>query len=755
MQLRHLICALAVVAACKGDKDSKTSTASGGEGSGTGTASVDTDGDGEPDAAPAQAKPGNEHTAWEMAPNRHLAHLLVDGDLVIDGGSPGFARYTRFGLPSPHWKVMKWVDGQPTAEPMRSGSIEFPLTAAQSTATQAVQLRVHSTKAGKVTVKINGRKLDGGRASVVAGWQEIVVPAAGAWTEGENQVVIESNLDGDDLHIRWIRFAHDAAPTGDPLARVHYEQGGWKLTDGAALAWYVLVPDGATLVASVDGKCKVEVEAKDGDATMAGGLLTGKDGRVELTKVAGHVVRLELRARECAAGGTLTGGQIVLPGVDAPKPPDGAPPKYVFFWVMDATRADKIPTFTPGARAETPNFDRLGKDGAVFRTHYVGGNESQVSHSSMFTSLYPAVHTVRTAGNSQTFVLPKKLTMMGQALADAGYYTIGVTANGFIGKWGGYARGFEEFRNMMQEKGVVNGRLFGEEVLADVLSRLDKHKDDGKPLFFFMGTVDNHSPWIAREPWMTKYDPGPYSGPFQTQGEAGPLGLMKGKMGCHKVPPERDIERLRTIYDSAISYQDDLLGKLVAHLEQLGIADQTMIVVTADHGEELFEEKRCGHGASLRDSLARVPLLVHYPARVSARVVDEGSEGIDILPTILDTIGAPGFDAAQGMSLRPLAAGDGAGWVVPAIASQYEYAFAMRLGRWKARVKRGAPLILDMVSDPMERTDLSDTRPVERRYLTDHLSFYLEYREEWHKATWGVVTNMTEAGAAAMEAPPS
>jgi arylsulfatase A-like enzyme len=146
-----------------------------------------------------------------------------------------------------------------------------------------------------------------------------------------------------------------------------------------------------------------------------------------------------------------------------------------------------------------------------------------------------------------------------------------------------------------------------------------------------------------------------------------------------------------------------------------------------------------------------VPLLVHYPARVAPRVVDEGSEGIDVLPTILDVLGAP-VDGMQGWSLRGLAAGEGAGWPQPAFASQFEYAFAVRLGRWKARVgKSGRPMIFDVDADPLERADLARERPVERRYLTDQLGLYLAFRTQWTKATWGVVSNMSERGAHAME----
>jgi arylsulfatase A-like enzyme len=87
-------------------------------------------------------------------------------------------------------------------------------------------------------------------------------------------------------------------------------------------------------------------------------------------------------------------------------------------------------------------------------------------------------------------------------------------------------------------------------------------------------------------------------------------------------------------------------------------------------------------------------------------VVDEGAEGVDIMPTVLAAIGAPASDAPQGEPLEPLAQGIGRGWARPSYASQYEYAHAMRIGRWKIRVgPRGAPLVGDMVADPGETAD--------------------------------------------------
>jgi arylsulfatase A-like enzyme len=368
----------------------------------------------------------------------------------------------------------------------------------------------------------------------------------------------------------------------------------------------------------------------------------------------------------------------------------------------------------------------------------------------MWTGLYPAVHNVRLAGSGGSWRLDPGLDVIASRLAAAGLYTAAVTGNGFVNVEGGYARGFDEYRNMMRETGVENGVLYGQKIVDAALARIDAHRTE--PLYLFMGTIDTHSPWIARHPWIEQYSP-TYSGPFKDFATAKDLGFKPGSMGCGIIPPPADIERLRAIYDSAISYHDQQVGRVVAQLKSWGIWDQTMLVITADHGEELFEDRRCGHGGSLRDSLVRVPLLVHDPARFPAgAVIEEGAEGVDLLPTFLDALGAPAVAAVQGESLVPLAQGIGRGWASPSYASMYEYAHALRIGRWKLRVgKLGTPIVGDMIADPGETRDLALVRPVERRMMTDNLGLFLALRMQWKKQAWGVTTNVTHAGAAALD----
>jgi arylsulfatase A-like enzyme len=302
----------------------------------------------------------------------------------------------------------------------------------------------------------------------------------------------------------------------------------------------------------------------------------------------------------------------------------------------------------------------------------------------------------------------------------------------------------------MRETGVPNNLILGQKIVDAALARLAANRNHSTYLFF--GTIDTHAPWIARRPWIDIYSPN-YKGPFQEFATPQELGFKPDSMGCSIIPPAPEVERLRAIYDSAISYQDQQLGRVVAQLQDWGIWDQTLFVVTADHGEEMFEDRRCGHGGSLRDSLIRVPLIVHDPSRFpGGTVVEQGAEGVDLMPTFLDAMGAKIGDAVQGESLVGIARGQGRGWERPSYSSMYEYAHAMRIGRWKIVVgPTGILMIDDLVADPGETADVTATHPVERRMLTDNLGVFLALRGQWKKRAWGVTTSITHQGAAALD----
>ncbi|MBX3161377.1 MAG: sulfatase [Deltaproteobacteria bacterium] len=716
------------------------------------------------DAAPApkpEKKPGRaEHAVWNLVDNRHAAHRYADGDLVIDAADVGLARYMRFAMPAARWHLGHTVGGKRAAVADRVATLEVPLSDEAARAIGRVSAHVHGTAKQAVTLFVNGKKVPDSRVVLEEnGWQKIALPVApGMLGVGENRFGFEVAGGKDPLAFEWIAIGHRPGAillphATDPRTSATFDAKADAITlaKDAALIWYVTIPDGAHLVADVDGPCKVDVQARASDGSFAGGLLTETQDRVDLTRMAGRVVGLIVTTRECATA-TLRHPRITLHGPAPTVVEKAEPPKYILLWVMDALRADKVPIFTPGARAQTPNLDELAKSSVVYRQFYVQGNESQTSHTSVWTSVYPVLHKVRMQEHGGTWRIDDKFPLLAERLAAAGMYTAAVTGNGFVLADSGYGRGFKEFRNMMREPAAfeAGGILYGQDILDAVLARLDAHRVKG-PTYLFFGTVDTHAPWISRRPWVDVYSPN-YEGPFKDFASAKDLGFLPDSMGCSITPPPKDIERLRAIYDSAISYHDAQLGRLVKQLTAWGIWDQTMLVITADHGDELFEDGRCGHGESLRDSLIRVPLLIHYPARFQPAVIDEGAEGVDIMPTMLDAMNAPAMPTAQGESLLARARVESRGWVRPSYSSMQEFAHAMRIGRWKVRVgATGVPILQDLVADPDEKVDLAATRPVERRMMTDNFGMFLALRKQWTKRTWGVTTNLTAEGAAALD----
>lgn len=651
--------------------------------------------------APAVVAARSEHVAFDLVDNRHAAHRAIAGELVVDAGDIGFARYTRFGLPVPHWHLGQTIDKERVAIADRFASLEVPLPVAAREHAQQITMRVHTDAKQSLIVRANGRKA--GTVALDAGWQTIAVPVAkGGFVVGENELALETVGKKSRIAVAWLRIGASSPAAGDdPRTAAAFDARGdaIELANNAELAWYVTIPDGANLVADVPAPCRIEVAARAGDDSLAGGMLAADHPRVDLSASAGKVVRLALIARDCPKA-RIAHAAITLLGPAPAPPPKAEPPRFVIVWVLDGLAADRV--------AHAPNLDELARSSTSFRQLYASGNESQASHASLWTSLYPAVHGVRLAGASpRTSKLDPKLATLPAA---AGLAAFAFTANPVVSAADGYGRGFTELHTTLP-------------ALAAALAALGSHRD--APALVFVETIDH----------------------------AAVLHLAPNAMGCKAIPPDDAIAQLRASYDAATAAADKQLGALVAQLEAWGIWDQTMLIVTSDHGEELFEDGRCGHGVTLRDSVVHVPLVIHDPARFAAgTVVDEGIDGVDLAPTILAALGRPALPGAQGEPLEPLARGVGRGWARPSFASMYEYAFALRIGRWKARIGQTAvPLVADVGADPDERVDLAASHPVERRMLTDNLGLMLALRTRWQKSSWGVTTNVTAEGAAALD----
>jgi arylsulfatase A-like enzyme len=243
---------------------------------------------------------------------------------------------------------------------------------------------------------------------------------------------------------------------------------------------------------------------------------------------------------------------------------------------------------------------------------------------------------------------------------------------------------------------------------------------------------------------MAKYDGG-YHGRFQTEyGDDGPNASDGTGLS------EKEHDHVRALYDSNVSYQDDLMGKLVTKLQDWGVWDHTMLIITADHGDEQWEDGRVGHGGSERETLVHVPLLIHYPPMFPAGRVTEASENIDIVPTLADALGVTPDAEWQGSSLVGLANGQG-GYPGLAFTSMYENWHAGRIGHWKLKLQGpNTPRLYDLDKDPGEHDDAYAKQEIAARLLLDSMWTLRNWNTEWKKSQWGNAANVSSQFAADM-----
>jgi arylsulfatase A-like enzyme len=725
MTHRHAwIVALLALAACGKDKDS-TSSAEAAPAPGA-TSAAATKPAKPPTKAPSR---GPEHAVYSLVDNRLSGHLMRNGGLLVPGGSAGFAKYVRFG------NVMKggkrtWDLRQQEGEVKvaritgKSGTVFVPLTAAQA-ARNTLRFRVFAKDAGAVSVRVNENKDINGQ--LTEGWStvELAVPA-GQLKEGENSIAIFTKSSGAAL--AWLHVGAQSSVADDGAAKF-FEAGSKSLVipkDGG-MTWFVAVPEQGKLTADLaDGACTISVVATGEDGATLEGKLTGLGSALDLGGLAGKAARLDLEAQGCAAA-QLSKAELVVPGA-ASTVKRGDPPKHVVFVIMDSLRADRVRVFNSKARAEAPNWEKLAETSSVFMTHYVQGNESQVSHASMWSSAYLAKHKASEMKDK----LDAKFFTIDEVAKKAGKYVAGVSANGYIRPERGFGSAWDQFVNHITK----SLGLKGIDVFEKGVSFITPKKD--QPWFLYMGMIDTHVTWRAKSPWIEKYDPG-YKGKFETSyGDDGKGGSNGKGMS------EKEQNHVRALYDSNISYQDDLLGKLVEQLQSWGIYDKTMIIITADHGDELWEEAdRVGHAGSQRETVVHVPMLIHYPPLFPTAKVRSGTEGIDIVPTLADVLGVAFDPEWQGASLLPLAHGNDV-YPLLAMSSAYENSHAGRIGHWKLQLKGGgAPRLWNLARDPDEKNDVWGKAHIGARLLLDPMWLLRGWNSEWKKSQWGNAAAVT------------
>lgn len=310
----------------------------------------------------------------------------------------------------------------------------------------------------------------------------------------------------------------------------------------------------------------------------------------------------------------------------------------VLLYVVDTLRADHLGTYG-NETIRTPQLDRFAQSGVVFTNAYANSTWTRPSMASLLTGLYPTRHATNTRGAA----LPPDLQTLAERLAEAGWQTAFITANPNVGSAFGFERGFDSMQEMYarREPGeVTESELVTSSnvVTKRALAWIDRAE---RPFFLVCLSIDPHQP--LRPPAR-----------FDVYG--------KGRLDFDEIVRRQDegrmtpelFDRILALYRAEVTFNDDSFGKLMSGLRARGLVRDTLVVFTADHGEEFGEYGRVGHGLSLADPVLRVPLIVSLPS--SERInggerIDETVELVDVVPSILDLVGLPNPGDLDGQSL--------------------------------------------------------------------------------------------------------
>ena len=399
---------------------------------------------------------------------------------------------------------------------------------------------------------------------------------------------------------------------------------------------------------------------------------------------------------------------------------------------VDTLRADFVGAYG-GPEGRTPNADRLAGKGALFERCFVASNVTLPSFSSIMTGRYP----IQTGVTANGVELPDSETTMAEAFREAGHGTAAFVSSSILDSRYGLVGGFQTYDDEMT-KPSKEGTLerAAEDTTGRAVSWLEKN--GGGRFFLFVHYFDPHMPYEA------------YSGRYRNMA-AFERGFVYGLIDRKDLPGLKNImSPLRDYYGQEVRHVDESIGRLLETLDRLGLEKNTLVVLTSDHGEELFEHFMYPeHVASLYNSVTRVPLAISAPGKkpAAARIGNTVSS-VDIMPTVLELAGLKVPAGIAGKSLVPLIEGEGepgerAAFTLrpPAGGFAEGQGYSVVRGKWKYIYYEKAPgRLFDLDEDPGERNDLSGTNPVLKAQLQNELAAWYSSRAADRKRKAGPET---------------
>ncbi|MDP6777258.1 MAG: sulfatase [Candidatus Latescibacteria bacterium] len=408
--------------------------------------------------------------------------------------------------------------------------------------------------------------------------------------------------------------------------------------------------------------------------------------------------------------------------------------RNLLFFGVDSIRADRMSCYGY-ERLTTPYIDRMASEGVLFERNYSPHIPTTSGYSAMFTGMdcfSMQVVALRHRGG-----LTERVSTLAEILRGEGYNT---TCVGFTGNPA--SRGFDEYLNYAGWGKGGEDKLRKAESLNEVtLPELERLAKADKPFCLFLRHMDPHSPYLPPSPYDTLFHSGDPCDPAKTSMAP----VMDFKPFCDYfaswMPPGiTDAEWVCAQYDSAIAYMDACIQRILTRLDELGLVEDTLVVLNGDHGETLMEHECYFDHHGLYDCTLHVPLILRLPGRLSEGLRVPGyTSHQDLLPTVLDLLGLKTKIRFDGTSLMDLVRGRRAthtpefylteatwmrkhGWRTP----EWKLIEALEPDfHFKPEVE-----LYNLIEDPEESVNLARKEPGVVAMLKDRMEAWIARREK-------------------------
>ncbi len=305
-------------------------------------------------------------------------------------------------------------------------------------------------------------------------------------------------------------------------------------------------------------------------------------------------------------------------------------PKYnVIIIVIDALRRDHLSIYDY-ERETSPNIAEFARENLVFQDAYAQCSWTSPSVASLFTGLYPAVHETLCHAGSSADLLPSNIVTFAEAVKALGYRTGAFVANHAIKGRYGFNQGFDRYDRINKR-----WKPEAEDTNEKALSWLEDNYQS--PFYLYVHYMDVHGPYRP---------PAPYDTAFESEKMRPLKKIETNKLKQKRFKDKNDGNNLYHYidkYDGEILYTDHHIGEALDRIESLGLMENSVIVITSDHGEAFFEHNYCGHGHTVYNEEIRIPLIVKFPEGFSLKkekkLLKAKVDLMDIPTTLLALLG--------------------------------------------------------------------------------------------------------------------